>query len=163
MRRELSVRRVPFGAMNPWRNDLESVMNDLFFSRSGPAVRPGVPSEASFRIDSYMDDNTLHIKADLPGVDPKDVEIALDGNRLTVKGERKAEHAGKNGGYFHKERSYGSFARSFILPKGIDAEKIEASAKNGTLEVVIPFPAEVKPKRITVEVKTEVATDVASA
>ena len=55
-----------------------------------------MPSEASFRIDSYVDDNRLHIKADLPGVEPKDVEIALDGNRLTVKGERKAEHEDKN-------------------------------------------------------------------
>ncbi len=161
MRRELSVMRGPFGAMNPWRNDMESVMNDFFSSRSWPVVRTGVPSEASFRIDSYVADNRLHIKADLPGVEPKDVEIALDGNRLTVKGERKAENEGKNGGYFHKERSYGSFARSFILPKGIDAEKIEASAKNGTLEVVVPFPEEVKPKRIPVEVKTEVAADAA--
>ena len=162
MRRELSVWRGPFGTMHPWRQDLESVVTDFFSSRGWPAVRTGMASEASFRIDSYVDDNRLHIKADLPGVDPKDVEIALDGNRLTVKGERKAEHAGKDGGYFHQERSYGSFARSFMLPKGIEAEKIEASAKNGTLEVVVPFPAEVKPKRIPVDVKTEIATDAAA-
>ena len=162
MRRELSVWRGPFGTMHPWRPDLESVVNDLFSSRGWPAARPGMPSEASFRIDSYVDDNTLHIKADLPGVEPKDVEVALDGNRLTVKGERKAEHAEKDGDYFHQERSYGSFARSFMLPEGIEAEKIEARAKNGTLEIVVPFPAEGKPKRIPVDVKTEVATDVAA-
>ena len=162
MRRELSVWRGPFGTMHPWRHDLESVVNDFFSSRGWPAMRPGMPPEASFRIDSYVDDNTLRIKADLPGVEPEDVEIALEGNRLTVKGERKAEHEEKRGDYFHQERSYGSFARSFVLPKGIDAEKIEASAKNGTLEVVVPFPEEAKPKRIPVDVKTEVGTEAAS-
>ena len=162
MRRELSVWRGPFGTMHPWRHDLESVVNDFFSSRGWPGVRTGMPSEASFRIDSYVADNRLHIKADLPVVEPQDVEIALDGNRLTVKGERKAEHEDKNGGYFHQERSYGSFARSFILPKDIDAEKIEASAKNGTLEVVVPFPEEVKPRRIPIDVKPEIATDAAS-
>ena len=161
MRRELSVWRGPFGTMHPWRQDLESVVNDFFSSRGWPAVRTGMPSEASFRVDSYVDDNRLHIKADLPGVEPKDVEIALDGNRLTVKGERKTEHEDKNDGYFHQERSYGSFARSFVLPKGIDVEKIEATAKNGTLEVVVPFPEEVKPKRIPIDVKTEGATETA--
>jgi len=138
------------------------MVNDFFSSRDWPAVRTGMPSEASFRVDGYVEGNRLHIKADLPGVEPKDVEIALDGNRLTVKGERKAEHEGKNGGYFHQERSYGSFARSFVLPKGIDAEKVEATAKNGTLEVVVPFPEEVKPKRIPIDVRTEVATDAAA-
>ena len=162
MRRALSVWPEPFGALHPWRNDLEFFMNDFFSSRGWPAGRAGGGAEASFRIDSYVANNALHIKADLPGVEPKDVEIALDGNRLTVKGERKAENEGQQSGYFHKERSYGSFVRSFVLPKGIDAEKIEAQAKNGTLEVVVPFPEEVKPKRIAVEVKTEAAPDAAS-
>ena len=162
MRRELSVWRGPFGTLPPWRPDLESVVNDFFSSRGWPATRPATPPAASFRIDSYVDDNRLHIKADLPGVEPKDVEIALDGNRLTVKGERKAEREDKNGGYFHQERSCGSFARSFILPRGIDAEQIEARAKNGTLEVVVPFPEEVKPKRIPVDVQPEGATESAS-
>ncbi len=161
MRRELSVWRDPFETVYSRRHDLASFVNDFFSSRSWPGVRSGMPSEASFRIDSYVDDNRLHIKADLPGVEPEDVEIALDGNRLTVKGERKAGYEDKNGGYFHQECSYGSFARSFVLPKGIDAEKIEACAKNGTLEVVVPFPEEVKPRRIPVGVKAEVATDAA--
>ena len=134
---------------------MESLMNDFFSSRSWPTVPMTRPSESAPKIDSYVEDQSLHIKADLPGVDPKDVEIALDGNRLTVKGERKAENEEKNSGYFHKEVFYGSFARSFILPKGVDAEKIESHAKNGTLEVVVPFPEEAKPKRITVDVKTE--------
>ncbi len=162
MRQELSVWRGPFGTRQPWPHELESVVNDLFSARGWPVARSGMPSEASFRIDSYVEDNRLHIKADLPGVEPKDVEIALDGNRLTVKGERKAAHEDKNGRYFHQERSYGSFARSFLLPKGIAAEKITASAKNGTLEVVVPFPEEVQPRRIPIEVKTEAATNVAA-
>ena len=163
MRRELSVWRDPFWGRNPrhpW-SDMDSFLNDFFSSRNWPTVRTPGSSEAAPKIDSYVDDGSLHIKADLPGVDPKDVEIALDGNRLTVKGERKAEDEEKQDGYFHKEISYGSFARSFILPKGVDAEKIEASAKNGTLEVVVPFPEEVKPKRITVDVKTEAAESAA--
>lgn len=158
MRRELSVWRDPFELGNPWQ-DMASVFNDFLSSRDWPAVRMAGPSGTHPKIDSYLDNNTLHIKAELPGVDPKDVEISLDGNRLTLKGERKVEKEDQAAqGYFHKELSYGSFSRSFVLPNGIDASKIEAAAKNGILEVTVPLPETVFPKRVTVQVRNEDAS-----
>ena len=149
--REPSVWRDPFEVGRPW-SDVASLFNDFFSSRDWPGLR--ADSAPYPRIESYLEDGLLHIKADLPGVDPKDVAIDLDGNRLTLKGERKAEREDKNAnGYFHRELSYGAFSRSFVLPKGVDAGKIAATAKNGTLEVTVPIPEAAAPKRVTVQVK----------
>ena len=151
--RELSVWRDPFEMGRPW-SDVASLFNDFFSSRDWPGPRAAAPSYP--RIESYLEDGILHIKADLPGVGPKDVQIDLDGNRLTLKGERKAERGDKNAnGYFHREVSYGAFSRSFVLPKGIDADKIAATAKNGTLEVTVPIPEAAAPKRVSVQVKAD--------
>lgn len=151
--RELNVWRDPFEMGRPW-SDVASLFNDFFSSRDWPGPRADSPPYP--RIESYLEDGLLHIKADLPGVDPEDVQIDLDGNRLTLKGERKAGREDKNtNGYFHRELSYGAFSRSFVLPKGIDADKIAATAKNGTLEVTVPIPEAAAPKRVTVQVKAD--------
>ena len=158
MRRELSVWRGPFMTVHPWRHDLQSVFNHLYNDRAWSTVGVPVSEGPATKIDSYVEGDEIHIKADLPGIDPKDVEISLDGNRLTLKAERKADSKEEKGGYFHREIAYGSFERSFVLPRGVDAEKIAAISKNGTLEVVVPLPESATPKRIMVDVKTGDAT-----
>jgi HSP20 family protein len=89
-------------------------------------------------------------RGDLPGVDDKDLEINLTGNRLTISGKREAEKQDEGDNYFTYERSYGNFTRSFTLPEGVDAEQINAELKGGVLEVRIAKKPEHQPKRINV-------------
>ena len=141
--------------VNPWRQDMQRVFGHFYNDRAWPTVGMPVSAGPAPKIDGYVEGDEIHIKADLPGIDPKDVEISLDGNRLTLKAERKADSQEEKDGYFHREISYGSFERSFVLPRGVDAEKIAAISKNGMLEVVVPLPESARPKRIMVDVKTE--------
>jgi HSP20 family protein len=105
------------------------------------------------RIESAVRDNTLWVKADLPGVDPKEVEVEVEGNRLTLRGQRKVEHEGSDKGYFHCERQYGSFIRSFTIPEGVKAEDIQAKYHNGVLELSVPLPASVLPKKVNIVIE----------
>ena len=93
------------------------------------------------------------LKADLPGIDPKDVEINVQNNTLTLRGERKFESDVKQDDFRRIERVYGSFVRSFALPQAVDADKVEAEYRNGVLEVKLPKRPEAKPKQIKVAVK----------
>ena len=105
------------------------------------------------RIESAVRDNTLWVKADLPGIDPKDVEITVEGNHLTLRGQRKAEHEGSEDGYLHREVQYGSFVRSFTIPEGVKAEDIQAKYHNGVLELSVPLPAEMLPKKVNIAIE----------
>ena len=98
-------------------------------------------------------DNTLWVKADLPGIDPKDIEVTVEGNRLTPRGQRKAEHEGSEEGYLHREVQYGSVVRSFTIPEGVKAEDIQAKYHNGVLELSILLPAQMLPKKVSIEIE----------
>jgi HSP20 family protein len=93
------------------------------------------------------------VKADLPGIDPQDVEVEVEGTRLTLRGQRKAEHEGSENGYLHREVQYGSFIRSFTIPEGVKAEDIHAKYHNGVLELSIPLPAEMLPKKVNIAIE----------
>lgn len=90
-------------------------------------------------------------RADLPGIQEKDLEIQLTGNRLTINGKRDVEKEEKSDRYFLFERSYGSFTRSFTLPEGADGEHIRAELKDGVLTLVLPKRPESVPKKIEVK------------
>ena len=90
------------------------------------------------------------MKAELPGVDKKDISIDLNGDTLTLKGERSSENEIKEDKYYHKERVYGNFERHFKLPENVDPEKITAEFKDGVLNIQIAKPELIKPKQITV-------------
>jgi HSP20 family protein len=92
----------------------------------------------------------LVLRADLPGLDRDDVSIEVKDGTLTVSGERKAEHEEKSEGFYRVERAHGAFARSLTLPRGVDADAIDADFEQGVLEVRIPKPAESKPHRIAI-------------
>lgn len=94
--------------------------------------------------DAYL------VKADLPGVDEKDVEINLTGNVLTISGKREQEHREEGDQYYAMERSYGTFSRALSLPDGADGEHVSAEMKDGVLTVRIPKKPEVQPRRITI-------------
>lgn len=110
-------------------------------------------SELTLPIDMYETDEALVIKASLPGVDPKDVDITVTGNTLTIKGEFREEEEGKRGSVHFQERRYGKFQRSVTLPSTVDPDKAEAEFKNGVLTLTLPKIEEAKPKHIPVKAK----------
>jgi HSP20 family protein len=103
-------------------------------------------------VDIFETENDIVLKAELPGVDPKDVEVKVEDNTLYLKGERKFEKEVKDESYHRIERSYGSFARSFSLPNSINAEKVKAEYKDGLLMLTLPKREEAKPKTIKIDV-----------
>lgn len=102
-------------------------------------------------VDIREESNRFVILADLPGVDPKDIEITMEKGVLTIKGERAAEEKQEKEGYRRVERVRGTFYRRFSLPDTADAEHIEAKGKNGVLEITLPKVAEVQPRKISVK------------
>lgn len=101
-------------------------------------------------VDIYENEDTVVVKAELPGVDKKDIKVDLKDGVLTLSGERSHEKEVKEENYYRKERTFGSFHRSFSVPAEIDPDKIKAEFKDGVLKVEIPKPEEKKPKKIAV-------------
>jgi len=102
--------------------------------------------------DVTEDEKEYLIKAELPEVKKDDVKVAVENGVLTISGERQFEKEQKNKKYHRVERAYGSFVRSFTLPEGADADKVNAEFKDGVLKVHLPKSEEVKPKQIEVKV-----------
>jgi HSP20 family protein len=104
-------------------------------------------------VDIMEKEGNLILRAELPGLSEKQIELKLEGNTLTLKGERKMENEDKKGTYHRVESCYGSFTRSFRLPDTVDTDKIHADYKNGILTVTIPQKSEAKPREIPVGVQ----------
>jgi len=105
-------------------------------------------------VDIYETEHELVVKADLPEVDPKDLDIGVENNILTIRGERKFEKKVNEENYLRVERAYGSFSRSFSLANTVNSEAIKADYQNGVLTLTIPKREEAKPKQIKVNVGT---------
>ncbi len=108
---------------------------------------PGAWSPA---VDIYETDSELVLKAELPGVNPKDVEVRVEDNTLYLKGQRNFEREVKEENFHRLERGHGSFSRSFALPSSIDSERVKAEYKNGLLTLTMPKKEEAKPKTIPI-------------
>ena len=139
--------------------EIQRQMNALFenFWRDAdrPFARLGLPiGEGMPRADVVETDDGVEISVELPGMEQKDVEVSLTGDSLTIKGEKKIEKQEEKRGYYVSERSYGSVYRSIPLPPGVDADKAEATFRNGVLTVRLPQTAEAKEKVKRVEVKS---------
>ena len=106
-------------------------------------------------VDVREDEKEVVVKAELPGLDEKDVEVTLTDDALTIRGEKKDEKEEKGKDYWHREASYGSFRRVVPLPKGINTEKADARFKNGVLTVTLPRLEEAKAKGKRIPVKAE--------
>jgi len=101
-------------------------------------------------VDIYEKENALMLHAEVPGLDDKDIEIEIENNTLTIRGERNLEKETNEENYHRIERAYGSFCRSFTLPSYIDQEKIKAEHENGVLKIEMPKKKELKPKKVKV-------------
>jgi HSP20 family protein len=145
--------------LTPFRGfwDMQSQVNRMFNEMLGnlgqsPARQLEGVTEWAPAVDATTKDGDLVIRAELPGVKPEDVDISLHGNVLSISGERKAEQEEERGGYYIRERRYGSFSRSFTLPQGTDESKVHARYEHGVLEVTVEGAGTIEePKRIQIE------------
>lgn len=141
----------PFREVSRLRREMDRLFEDFF----GPGRRALRPLEMEWgpAVDVEETADQVTVKAEIPGITPKDIDISLSGDVLTLKGEKKAEREEKGKNYHLVERSYGSFSRSLRLPAAVDADKIEATYKDGILIIACPKKEKVKPKVIEVKAK----------
>ena len=135
--------------------DLQREMNCVFDASLGRSARGETAlTEAVWApaVDIYDQKDNLVIKADLPGMTQKDIDVSVEDDILCIKGEKKKEHEEKRDDTYRLERAYGYFERSFTLPGNVDATKIKASYKEGVLELSLPKKEEAKPKQIKVNI-----------
>jgi HSP20 family protein len=144
------VRWEPFRDLLATQKEFDRLFREAFtpgFGEGELSTRTWAPP-----VDIFENENNIVLKAELPGVDPKDVEVRVEDNTLYLKGDRKFEKETKEENYHRIERAYGSFARSFSLPNSIDAEKVAADYKDGLLTLTLPKREEAKPKTIKINV-----------
>jgi HSP20 family protein len=132
-----------------WLDDFFG-MEDMF-PRSYTADRYAGDGGYFPPMESYAKGNELHLRAELPGVDPKDVDISLRDGHLCIRGERKRNGTGEDACYCFEEMHYGNFSRCFHVPRNLDAEKIHAEYDNGMLELTIPLEEPAAEKKIPIK------------
>jgi HSP20 family protein len=142
------IRWEPVRELHTVQSEMNRLFNTFFDSPSAGAKTPlrrWIPA-----MDVVESGDEFVLRADLPGLSDKDVNIELEDNVLTISGQRKAEHEERKEGYYRLERSSGAFTRALTLPEGVDADAIQANFDNGVLEVRIPKPEQHKPRKVQI-------------
>jgi len=159
----------PFAMMRRMMDDMDRLFENFGFARSSalstgslfddldylsrlPATRQAA-TLWSPPVEVFERGNDLVVRADLPGLSKDDVNVDVDNGMLTISGERRSEHEESEQGYFRSERSYGSFSRSISLPEGVNEDQVNASFKDGVLEVTMPKPVGETSKRRRIDVR----------
>ncbi len=149
----------PFRGVSTLQDQINRLFSETFDRSSEEAnLTPWAPA-----VDIFETEHELVVKADLPDIKPEELDIRVENNVLTIRGERKFEKQVKENNYLRVERSYGAFSRSFSLANTVNAEAIQADYKNGVLTLSIPKREEAKPKQIKVRVEGQAAAAVAGA
>lgn len=130
---------------NSLNSDILEDLESFFIPKPGASSSP--------QLDMRADENGYVIKADLPGVKKEEIEITLTGNVLSLKGERKGETEKSEKGWYHSERWSGSFERQIEFPVDVDTAKVQASFKDGVLEITVPKSESARPKQLKIDVK----------
>jgi len=149
----------PFWGLRRWGpfreiSSLQKEMDRLFgqyLGRMRGAEEEGLAAAWAPAVDIYETEDKVVLKAELPGLKKEDIDIQVRENTLTLKGEKKFEKEVKEENYHRVERTYGSFQRSFTLPNTVKQEGIEATFKDGILEVSLPKAEEAKAKKVTIK------------
>lgn len=142
------IRWDPFRDLITIREKMNRLFEDAVSSRG--EEKDMISSTWSPSVDIYETEQELVLSAEVPGIDEKDIEIKLEDNTLTLRGERNFEKETKEENYHRIERAYGSFFRSFSLPHYIDQDSIKAEHKNGVLKILMPKKAELKPRKVKI-------------
>jgi HSP20 family protein len=159
-RGEIQVRRDenPIGALHREMNDLF----DTFFRDFDTPFGAWLPAAAgrsfagdAMSVDVSETDDEVQVAADLPGLTENDIEVTVDNNQLTIRGEKKDEREESRRNYRLIERSYGRFERSIPLPSGVDRDKVKAKLRNGVLQVTLPKLPEAKSQSRAIEISTD--------
>lgn len=133
------------------RDAMDRLFNDAFtrpWSLTSGGLRAGLPP-----VDMWQDDNSVFIKASLPGLKANDVQISITGDMLTLRGEYKQDEERKDESYHMREHAFGSFERSLLLPAPVEADQAKAEFEDGVLTITLPKSAQARPKTITVKPK----------
>ena len=148
------VRWEPFRDLVSLQDRMNRLFNDSFRGLSGTGEDDwSLGGTWAPAVDIYEQNGNVVLKAELPGVDAKEVDIRLENNILTLSGERKIDNEVKRESYHRVERRYGSFTRAITLPQTVDTEKVEATFDNGVLTITLPKAEAARPKTIKVEAK----------
>jgi len=142
------IRRYPVDELTSLQSRMNQVMNEVLSDFDEPSPL----SASSFipRTDIYEENDRLSLEMEVPGLRPDDFTLTVEGNTLTVSGERKAEADREKGRYHRLERAYGSFTRSFTLPSSVDAGSVKANYESGVLHLTMMKRAEAQPRQIKV-------------
>ena len=149
----------PFRGASSLQHQINRVFNDVF-ERAGDESNLTSWAPA---VDIFETEQELVVKADLPEIDPRDLDIRVENNILTIRGERKFEKKVSEDKYLRVERAYGAFSRSFSLANTVNSEAIKADYQNGVLTLTVPKREEAKPKQIKVNVGTPAMAAAAGA
>jgi len=148
------------GFLEKWRPSKEldrfrSEFDDLLerFGLDRDWFGPREPVSTRPAIESCVENGKFVVRTDLPGIDPKDIEIKVVGDVLTVKGSREEKQETKKADFFRRELRYGSFERAISLPAGIKADDLKATYRDGVLELTAPMPQEAAPKEVKIQVE----------
>jgi HSP20 family protein len=141
----------PFRGLATLQEQMSRLFEDSFFG--GRTVDSALTTWAP-AVDIYETEHELVVKADLPDIDEKDLDVRLENNILTIRGERKLEQRVSEDNYLRIERAFGSFCRSFSLPPTVNTDAIKAEYSNGVLTVRVPKREEAKPKQIKLSVNS---------
>lgn len=149
----------PFRGATTFQEQVNRLFNDVFErNQHESSLSTWAPA-----VDIYETEHELVVKADLPEVDAKDLDIRVENNILTIRGERKFEKKVNEDNYLRVERTYGSFSRSFSLSNTVNSEAIKADYQNGVLTLSLPTREEAKPKQIKVNVGSPAVAVAAAA
>jgi HSP20 family protein len=143
------IRWDPFRDVVTLRERMNRMFEDVFSGRAQEGKELTTSTWAP-SVDIFETEKELVLTAEIPGIDEKDVEIKIEDNTLSLKGERKFEKETKEENYHRIERSYGSFYRAFTLPNSIDPEKIQATHENGVLKITMPKRDELQPRKVKI-------------
>jgi len=134
--------------LDSFRRNIDKVFDDFFFLTPTSLFK----NDWEPTIDVEEDDKSIHVKAEIPGIDEKDLDVKIEDNILTLSGEKKEERKEEKKNYIFSERKFGSFSRSISLPEGIKTEKINATFKKGILNIDIPKDETKEAKKIAIKV-----------
>ncbi|MFQ5846263.1 MAG: Hsp20/alpha crystallin family protein [Candidatus Methylomirabilales bacterium] len=141
----------PFDGLTPFHRDFDQLFDRLFAGRDWwpwPLTTEGfVPA-----LEAYVEGDQFHVRAELPGIDPKEIDLSVEDNRLTIRGERKTAEEKREEGYYLHEIAHGRFERTVGLPEGADVEKIDARYDKGVLDITVPLKEALASKKVPIEV-----------
>ena len=143
----------PFRELNALQDRMNRLLQDSFSGQPSARGEESLVSGAFIPpVDVYEDEHNIVLKMEVPGIDQKDIDLRVENNLMTVRGERKFEKDEKEENFQRVERRYGAFVRSFTLPNTVDTDNVNADYENGVLKITLAKKAEAKPKQIKVNI-----------